>query len=133
MGKAKQITVWVDNRQGQLARIARALADAKVNITALAAYDAGNESPIRLLVNSAAKARKALEALGARVTEEDVLRLTLAEKPGQLAAISERLAEQRINIEYAYETVAAGAKQADLILAVSDLGGAVKALRGFRS
>jgi hypothetical protein len=130
MEKAKQITVWVENRQGQLARIASALADAKVNITAFAAYGAGNESPIRLLVKNPVKARKALVALGARLTEEDVLRLTLPDKPGQLAVVSRRLAEQNINVEYAYETVAAGARKADLVLSVSDLAGALRALRG---
>jgi hypothetical protein len=114
-----------------LARLAKALAKAKINITAFAAYGAGSESPVRLLVKNPAKARKAIQPLGVRVTEEDVLRLTLPEKPGQLAAIAERLAEQNINIEYAYETVAARAKQADLVLAVSDLAGAMKALRGF--
>jgi len=130
MSKTKQVSVWVDSTPGQIARVARALAKARINITAFTAYGTGGESPIRMLVSSPAKAKKVLRNLDLRVTEEDVLRLTLPEKPGTLAEISERLAQAHINIDYSYETVAKGAKKADLVLAVSDLAGATKALRG---
>lgn len=130
MSKTKQISVWTDTTPGQIARVARALAKARVNITAFTAYGARGESPIRMLVTSPAKARKVLRDLDLRVTEEDVLRLTLPDKPGTLADIAERLAQAHINIDYSYETVVKGAKRADLVLAVSDLVGATKALKG---
>lgn len=130
MPKVKQITIWVENTSGQLARISKALAAARVNCTGLAAYSAGHESPVRLLTANPAKALKALAALGVRVTEEEVLRFVLPDKPGQLALVAERLAQANINIEYAYATVEPGAKQASLVLSVPDLAGALKALRG---
>jgi hypothetical protein len=130
MSKAKQVTVWVDSSPGQIALVARALARAKINITAFTSYGNGSEIPVRLLVTSPARARKVLRGLDLRVTEEDVLRLTLPDKPGTLAEIAERLAEAHINVDYSYETVAKGARKADLVLAVSDLAGAAKALKG---
>ena len=130
MSKAKQVTVWVDNSPGQIARVARALAGARLNITAFAPYGAGSEIPVRLLVTSPARARKVLRDLDLRGTEEDVLRPPLPDKPGTLAEIVERLAEAHINVDYSYETVAKGARKADLVLAVSDLAGAAKALKG---
>ena len=130
MSKAKQVTVWVDSNPGQIARVAHALAKARINITAFISYGTGSEIPVRLLVNSPARARKVLRDLDLRVTEEDVLRLTLPDKPGTLAKIADRLSEANINIDYSYETVAKGAKQADLVLAVSDLIGAAKVLKG---
>ncbi len=130
MAKAKQITAWVENTPGQLGRIARALGDAKVNITAFTAYGAGTENALRLHVTSPAKARKVLEGLAVRVTEEEVVRLTLADKPGVLGEVGSRLGQANINIEYAYASVVTGGKKADVILAVSDLAGAAKALRG---
>lgn len=129
MSKAKQISIWIDGSAGQIARVARALARAKVDITAFTSYASGNEIPIRLLVNSPTRARKVLRDLDLRVTEEDVLRLTLTDRPGLLAEIAERLAEANININHVYTTVAKGAKQSDLVLAVSDVAGAVKALK----
>ena len=130
MSKAKQVTVWVDSSPGQIALVARALARAKINITAFTSYGNGSEIPVRLQVTSPARARKVLRGLDLRVTEEDVLRLTLPDKPGTLAEIAERLAEAHINVDYSYETVAKGARKADLVLAVSDLAGAAKALKG---
>ncbi len=130
MAKAKQITVWVESTPGQLGRIAKALGGAKVNITGFAAYTLGGESPVRLQVSSPAKAKKVLQGLGLRVTEEDVLRLTLTDKPGKLGEVGERLGKANINVDYAFGTVAKGGKKADVVLGVSDLAGATKALRG---
>jgi hypothetical protein len=130
MAKAKQITAWVESSPGQLGRIAKALGDAKVNVTAFTAYGTGGESPIRLQVTSPVKAKKVLEGLGLRVTEEEVLRLTLADKPGMLGELGSRLGNANINLDYAYGSVAKGGKKADVVLGVSDLAGAAKALRG---
>ncbi len=130
MAKAKQLTAWVENTPGQLGRIAKALGDAKLNITAFTAYGPGGEGSIRLQVSSQAKAKKVLQDLGIRTTEEEVLRLTVADKPGLLGEIGARLGQANINVEYAYATVVKGGKKADVVLRVSDLAGASKALRG---
>lgn len=130
MAKAKQITAWVESTPGQLGRIAKALGDAKVNITAFTAYGTGGESPIRMQVSSPAKAKKILRDLGLRVTEEEVLRVTLADKPGVLGELGSRLGKAGINADYAYGSVAKGSRKADVVLGVSDLAGAAKALRG---
>ena len=130
MSKAKQVSVWVDSSPGQIARVARALARARIDITAFTCYGNGDEIPIRLLVSSPTRAIKVLRNLDLRVTEEDVLRLSLPDKPGVLAEIAERLAEAHVNLNYSYATVTKGAKNSDLVLAVSDVVGAVKALKG---
>ncbi|MGD0222050.1 MAG: amino acid-binding protein [Terriglobia bacterium] len=129
MTKVKQITAWVESKPGELGRIAGALARAKVNISAVTCWSAGNENPVHLLVSNPAKARKALQKLGVRVTEEEVLRVTLQDKPGVLGELSARLGAAIINIEYAYASVPTGGKKADLIMSVSDVVGASKALR----
>ena len=130
MPKTKQITAWVDSTPGQLGRIATALGEAKVNITAFTAYGTGGESPIRLQVSSPAKAKKVLQALGLRITEEEVLRLSVTDRPGSLGKIGSRLGQANINVDYGYATVAKGGRKVDVVLGVSDLAGAVKALRG---
>ncbi len=130
MAKAKQITVWVDSTPGQLGKVGAALAEAKVNITGFVCYTSPGQSPIRLQVSSPAKARKVLEGLGVRVTEEEVLRVTAADKRGVLREMGARLGRAGINIEYAYASVAKGNRKADIVLGVSDLAGAAKALRG---
>ncbi len=130
MAKVKQLTAWVESKPGELGRIAEALGKAKVNITALTCWGGGGESPIRFQVNSPTKAKKILQDLGLRVTEEEVLRLTLPDKPGVLGQVGTRLGAANINVEYAHASVAKGSKKADLVLSVSDMVGAAKALRG---
>ena len=130
MPKTKQITAWLESKPGELGRIAQALGSAKVNITAFSCWSTGAESPIHLQVDSPAKAKKVLQDLGVRVTEEEVLRMSLANKPGQLGEVGTRLGQANINVEYAYASLAEGGRKGDVVLAVSDLAGASKALRG---
>jgi hypothetical protein len=130
MPKAKQITAWVESKPGELGRIAEALGKAKVNITGFSAWSMTGESPVHLLVNSPARAKKALEGLGIRCTEEEVLRITLPDQPGKLGEAAVRLGAANINVDYGYASVVEGGNKADIVLAVSDLAGAAKALRG---
>jgi hypothetical protein len=130
MPKVKQITAWVESKPGELGRIAEALGKAKVNISAFSAWSITGESPVHLLVSSPAKAKKALEGLGIRCTEEEVLRITLPDEPGKLGEAGARLGAANINVDYGYASVVEGGKKADVVLAVSDLAGAAKALRG---
>jgi hypothetical protein len=129
MTKVKQITAWVESKPGELGRIAEAFGKAKINISAITCWSADSESPVHLLVSSPAKAKKVLQELGVRVTEEEVLRVSLPDNPGALGEVSVRLGAENINIEYAYASVPTGGKKADLILSVSDVVGACKALK----
>ena len=132
MPKMKQITAWVESKPGELGRITKALGEAKVNITALGAYTtpAGSECPVWLQVSSPSKAKKVLDRLGVRFTEEEVLRITVPDKPGVLGEIGTRLGQANINIDYAYATTTKGSRKSDVVLAVSDLAAATKVLRG---
>jgi hypothetical protein len=126
---AKQITVWGQNRPGHLAKITSALAARGVNITGLHASDARGRSAVRLLVSNAARARAALKAAGFRATEEPALVLSLADKPGQLAKVTSKLARARVNINYAYATVGPARKRAHVVLGVGSARAARRALR----
>jgi hypothetical protein len=60
MPKTTQLTLSLESRPGTLAALARALAEAGVNITALSAAEASGRGKIRLLVNDPARAKRAL-------------------------------------------------------------------------
>ena len=126
--KAKQLTVYVPDAVGTLAHVARTLADKKVNITGLICAGAGDQSPIRLLVDSPARARKALQAAGLEPVEEDVLVVQLPDKPGALAAVAEKFAAAGININYAYSGGSTGRK-VNTVLVVSDVARASRLAR----
>ena len=126
---AKQITVWGQNRPGNLAKITSALAAKGINVSGLFASDAKGRSAVRLLVANAGAAKAALKKAGLQVTEEPTLMLNLPDKPGQLARAAAKLAKARVNVNYGYATVAPGAKRATIVLGVRNAAAARRALR----
>ena len=115
----KQITVWGQNRPGNLSQITSVLAAKSVNITGLYASDAKGRSPVRLLVSNAGRAKAALKAAGFRITEEPIVVLKLSNKPGELDKVASKLARARVNIGYAYATVSPAANRACIVLGVN--------------
>ncbi len=84
---------------------------------------------MRLLVSNAGRARAALRKAGYRVTNEAVVQLRLADKPGQLARAAAKLARAGLNVRYGYATVSPGAKRAAIVFGVSNAAAARRALR----
>lgn len=97
-----EVTARLENKPGRLAKICSALASEKVNIRALSVMDTSERSVLRLVTDDVETTRKVLTALGTEATFADVLAVEIDSKPGALAKILERLAEEHINIEYAY-------------------------------
>ena len=130
MAKVRQVTAWADSLPGVIGRIGKAFGEAKINITAYTAYGTGGESPIRMQVSNPAKAKKILQDMGFRVTEEEVIRITIPDKPGALGDVGDRLGKARVNVDYSYASLGKGGKKVDVVIGASDLAGAAKALRG---
>lgn len=102
MPTRKQMTVSLENKPGRLAQVLSALAQSKVNITALAVMDRQDHGVLRLVTEDDAATRKALTALNLQCTAHDVLAVELKNQPGALAHVCETLAGGHINIDYAY-------------------------------
>jgi len=125
---AKQLAVFLDNRPGTLARLAEALAEAKINIYAITTSDTVDHTVIRLVTNDYRKALHVFEAHDTLVVDDDVLMIEGSNKPGELARIAQKLAEARINIEYCYSATPPEARKGLLILRVSNPGKALRVL-----
>jgi len=124
----KQLAVFLDNRPGTLASVAEALADAKINIYAIATSDTVDHSVIRLVVSDYRKALHVFEEHGTLVVEDDVVMVEGDNKPGELAQVAQKLAHAKINIEYCYCATPPDAKKGLLILRVSNPAKALKVL-----
>ncbi len=96
----KQLAIFLDNRPGTLARVADALADAKINIYAITTSDTVDHSVIRLVVSDYRRALHVFEQHGTLVVEDDVLMIEGSNRPGEMARIAHKLADAKINIEY---------------------------------
>jgi hypothetical protein len=124
----KQLAIFLDNRPGTLARLADAMAEARINIYAISTSDTVDHSVIRLVVDDYRKAIDVFEAHGTLVVEDDVLMIDGDNKPGSLARIAHKLAGGKVNIEYAYCATPPDAKKGLMILRVNDAKKALKVL-----
>jgi hypothetical protein len=129
IGTATQLAVFLANRPGALARVCEALANAKINIYALATSDTVDHSVVRMVVSDPTKALMLLGEAGVLALETEVLMIETASEPGVLTKIAERLAEAEINIEYAYLAGGRGAEKGLIVLRPSDVEKAQAVLR----
>jgi len=97
-----EFVIRMDNRPGRLAALTEALAEAGVNIEALAAFGLDGDGVVRLIVDDATAARRTLREAGLSAEEHQVLTAFLPHTPGQLAAVARSLADSDINIEAVY-------------------------------
>lgn len=128
MHLTKQLAIFLDNRPGTLARLADALAEAKINIYAITTSDTVDHSVVRLVTNDYRKALHVFEEHGALAVEDDVILIDGSNKPGELARIAHKLAEASINIEYCYSATPPDAKKGLMIMRVSNPAKALKVL-----
>ena len=126
---ATQLAIFLANRPGALARVCEALANAEINIYALATSDTVDHSVVRMVVSDPTKALMLLGEAGVLALETEVLMIETASEPGALAKIAEHLAEAEINIEYAYLAGGRGAEKGLIVLRPSDVEKAQTALR----
>jgi len=100
----KQLSIFLENRPGLLARTCSILSEAKINILALAVHDTVDNAVVRVLVDNPTKALLLLEEEELYVMEQEVLVLEVLNQPGELTRVCQTIAEADINIAYAYCT-----------------------------
>jgi hypothetical protein len=97
-----EVTAYLENKPGRLAKICSALAHEKLNIRALSVMDTSDRSVLRFVTDDLEPTKRALTSLGTKFEVGEVLSVQMDNRPGALARVLERLAEEHINIEYAY-------------------------------
>jgi hypothetical protein len=129
MPKAKQISAWVSDRPGMLGQVADALGEKGISIRAFMAAVMDGRGFIRVVVDRPAAAKRIFARHGWETAEDEIVEVTVPDRPGALGQIADRLGAAGINIQYAYVGTAKSASRVNLYLAVQDVKGAVKALR----
>lgn len=123
-----QFSVFLVNKPGVLSQIVQRLASEKVNIVAMCLMDTTDHGVLRMVVGDADKTRALLGELNLPRTEGSVMLATLPNRPGSLAEVVERLASERVNVDYAYVTTGARNGKALGIFKVSNVPKAMKVL-----
>ena len=129
MAIVKQLKVTLENRPGALAQLCSELAKRAININGIEASEARTAGAVRLLVNQLDTAKRVCDALGLKYVEEQVLAVTMGNRPGSLGKVTRKLAEKGINVEYVYGTMEKGAERAVIVIGVSDIEAAAQVAR----
>lgn len=124
----KQISLFVENKPGRMAKVSKTLSDAGVNIRALTVAEAGDFGVIRMVVDDPEQGYKVLHDNGFTVSETEVLAVEMKDIPGGLYEIVNTLGESGVNVDYAYAFVTTKAERAMLIIRVDNLEKARKVL-----
>ena len=125
----KQISVFVENKQGRLADITKLLADNDIDIRALSIADTADYGILRLIVNKPEEAIKALKAAGMTVSITNVLAVAIPDVPGGFAHTISVLSDANMGVEYAYAFITPSDGQAYVILRVDDNERAIEVLK----
>ena len=116
----KQITVFVENRQGALVEITDILAKNNVNLRALSIAETQDFGILRLIVNDEESAEKTLVDAGYLIKVTDVVGVKISDEPVKLTSALAVLDKAGINMEYLYAFMSRTEKHAYVVLRVED-------------
>ena len=123
----KQLSVFIENREGRLEEVLQALKDSAVNIVSLSLADTCEYGLLRLLVTNPEAGQEALKGAGFSAMLTDVLAIRLSHQVGKLQELLQAICGENINIEYMY-ALSTGKDDAYIVLKASDLRKAADAL-----
>lgn len=124
----KQLSVFIENREGRLEEVLDVLKQSGVNIVSLSLADTSEYGLLRLLVNNPEAGKNALRENGFSAMLTDVLGVKLCHRVGYLQELLEVICKNGINIEYMY-ALSTGTDDASIVIKTSDLEKAAEILK----
>ena len=115
-----QISVFLENRAGQLAEITRDLADHSVDLRAISIAETADYGVLRMIVDDSAEAAKVLQDHEYVYSMTPVLVVGVADAVGGLAPVLEILAQAGLDIEYMYSLFTHQEGKAYMVFRTSD-------------
>jgi hypothetical protein len=127
---AVDIVIEVENKPGELAKLAAAVSDAGVNLAAATFTGSGHTTQLHILVPHAEPVRHALAITHADLHphEREVVVVEIDDNPGVLADLARQIADAGVNIDTLYI-----ATNNRVVFHSDDMDGLRKALHGHES
>ena len=124
----KQISIFVENKEGRIKKAINTLALENINIRALSIADTTKYGILRLIVSDNEKAIEALERDGFIVKENEVIILAVPDEPNGLNSTLAVFDEKDINLEYLYAFVSSKTDEAIVVMRLENMEKAIEAL-----
>lgn len=123
-----QISVFLENKAGQLADITGILSDNQVNMRAINIAETADYGVLRLIVDDASKASSILLEQGFILTMTPVVGVAVPDTPGGLSKVLGVISRAEIDVEYMYSVFGQRDGQACMIFRVADSDALTKLL-----
>lgn len=124
----KQISVFIENKPGQLSEFTKLLEKNNINMHALSLADAEDFGILRLIVDDSYNTACVLKEAGFVFSITPVLAVEISDRPGSLVHVLEVLGENSVNLEYTYAFTTRKKEMAYMIFRVTDNEKAIEAL-----
>lgn len=125
----RQLMITVDNRVGALSEITEIISAEGINLLAVCAYVIDRKGFILFISNDNKKAKRLLEQKKYAVREEDVVLISLDNKPGALQNLCKKISDLGIDITLLYGSVSDQAKASKIVLVSEDNSGILKIVK----
>ena len=123
----KQLSVFLENREGRLDEVLQVLADNDVNIVALSLADTSDFGMVRMIVSDPYRGKNVLKESGITAMITEVVALRVPHATGSLSRAMHLIVEEGLNIEYMYAF--ANGEDASAVLKTDDAEKLVETLR----
>ena len=101
----KQLSVFVENKQGSLHEITDTLAKANINLRSMSVADTSNYGIVRIIADQPDKAKELLDKEGHAANIRLVNAFAVPDQPGGLAKVLSLLEGKGVDIEYMYALI----------------------------
>ena len=130
-----QISVFLENRAGQLSNITKVLSENGVDLRAINIAETQDYGVLRIIPADAQKASSVLLENGFIMAMTPVIAVAVPDRPGGLNSLLEALAEENIGIEYMYSVFSMNSGEALMVLQVGEAEKVSEILstKGFRT
>ena len=116
----RQLSVFVENKQGSLHDITDALAKANINLRSMCVADTSNYGIVRIIADDPDKAKALLDADGQAANVRMVNAFAVPDQPGGLARVLNLLEGNGVNIEYMYALITSESGKAYSVMRTGD-------------
>jgi hypothetical protein len=128
--KVQQISVFLENKAGRLAKVARVLKESGINIRALTVADTSDFGILRMIVSQPDRAFEVLRTAGFTVKQNPIIAVEIFDKEGLFFEIMDLCDKNDLNIEYTYSFVEQSSNRAILFLRFDDTDRAITIFKG---
>ena len=115
-----QISVFLENRAGQLSNITKVLSENNIDLRAINIAETQDYGVLRIIPADAQKASAVLLENGFIMAMTPVIAVAVPDRPGGLNSLLEALSEENIGIEYMYSVFSSNSGEALMVLQVGE-------------